>query len=451
MFKCSNCGGQLKFNEAIQLLKCEQCSSTFLPNVVKNYSSNDLSEEDENCYEGKEYKCKQCGATLLTLDDTAVTFCSYCGSQSALEDRMVKHNNPDVIIPFKITKEQAIAEYKKKVSKFFFAPKYLKDDVVIDKFRGIYMPYGVYNFGYKGKFENSGELYAYTKGNYNYYNKYKVEADGDISYKGISYDLVLKYYDNFSTAIPFDYRDAVDFNPAYIAGFYADSFDMDKEKYLSDAKNIVKNDSKEKLKKYKELRAYGCKSPTVDLYVDSVKIGMYPVYFMAARDKAEKNIHYAVINGQNGKVAADLPVDFKKYIIVSLLVSLVIFLAVSSLFTLTPTKLSLLSILFASIAFAITIMQVEAIKERRNTYLGSGTKSKKEKKKKYYFKYYFKLILAIIIPIFALYISLAYDEFYYATSIASLVLIILSFYDLVKEHNLIVSSPIPQLEKRGGK
>ena len=451
MFKCSNCGGQLRFNETLQLLKCDQCSSTFLPNVVKNYSSNDLSEEHENCYEGKEYKCKQCGATLFTLDDTAVTFCSYCGSQSVLPDRMVQHNNPDVIIPFKITKEQAIAEYKKKISSFLFAPDYLKDDVVIDKFRGIYMPYGVYNFGYKGSFENSGEKYGYSKGNYSYYYKYRIDADGDISYKGISYDLVLKYYDNFSTAIPFDYRDAVEFNPAYIAGFYADSFDLNEDRYLSDAKVIVKADSKERLQKYREYRKFGCHYPTIDLDVNSVNIGMYPVYFMAARDKAEKNIHYAVINGQNGKVAADLPVDFKKYIIVSLLISILIFFLVSSFFTLTPTKLSLLSILFAIIAVFITKKQVQAIKDRKNAYLGRVSSAKNKKEDKKYTKYYLKLILAIIIPIIALFIRLAYDEVYYATSIASLVLIILSFYDLVKEHNLIVSSPIPQLGKRGGK
>ena len=123
--KCPNCAGQLKFNVELQKLKCEHCSSTFMPEDI-TANGKDSSEEFNDDYQGKGYRCKQCGATLLTFDDTAVTFCSYCGSQSILEDKMVKHNNPEGIIPFKITKEQAISAYKKRISGYFFAPNYLK-------------------------------------------------------------------------------------------------------------------------------------------------------------------------------------------------------------------------------------------------------------------------------------------------------------------------------------
>ena len=52
-------------------------------------------------YEGKGYTCSQCGATLLTFDETAITFCSYCGSQAMIEEKMIKRNHPEFIIPFK--------------------------------------------------------------------------------------------------------------------------------------------------------------------------------------------------------------------------------------------------------------------------------------------------------------------------------------------------------------
>ena len=42
------------------------------------------------------------------------------------------------------------------------------------------------------------------------------------------------------------------------------------------------------------------------------------------------------------------------------------------------------------------------------------------------------------------------DIYYYGAAVGILLLVILSFYDLVKEHNLIVSTKLPQLEKRGG-
>lgn len=42
------------------------------------------------------------------------------------------------------------------------------------------------------------------------------------------------------------------------------------------------------------------------------------------------------------------------------------------------------------------------------------------------------------------------DAYYYGASSIIFLLVILSFYDLVKEHNLLVSNKLPQLEKRGG-
>ena len=68
----------------------------------------------------------------MTFDDTAVTFCSYCGSQAMLESRMMKQNKPDYIIPFKVTKEQCITNYKKKLAKALFAPSYMKNDIVLN-------------------------------------------------------------------------------------------------------------------------------------------------------------------------------------------------------------------------------------------------------------------------------------------------------------------------------
>ena len=46
--------------------------------------------------------------------------------------------------------------------------------------------------------------------------------------------------------------------------------------------------------------------------------------------------------------------------------------------------------------------------------------------------------------------QLVEDKYYYGASILSLLLVVLSFYDLVKEHNLMVSNKLPQLETRGG-
>ena len=61
-----------------------------------------------------------------------------------------------------------------------------------------------------------------------------------------------------------------------------------------------------------------------------------------------------------------------------------------------------------------------------------------------------KDLISIIIPLFALICNFVNDAYYYGAALIALVLVILSFRDLVKEHNLLSSNKLPQLEKRGG-
>lgn len=451
MIKCPNCEGEMKFDVKLQKVKCEYCGSVFEPGEI---NANIKTSEETNSYEGKAYRCSQCGAELLTFDDTAITFCSYCGSQAMIEDKMLKHNNPDFIIPFKKTKEECVNAYKNKVSKFFFAPKYMKSDLAVEKFRGIYMPYGIFNVSKKGIVKNKGTKYAYRRGDYVYYNDYEINADIDATYDGISYDLVSKFYDNYSTAIPFNYMEAVPFNSDYLTGYYADSFDVGVDVYKDIAEEVVMPDARAKLKKNAEFGRYGCSNPKVYFDVAS-KIGMFPTYFLSMRDKKNKNINYAIVNGQTGKVAADLPIDFKKYILVSLVLAITIFLLINPSLVLSPTKVSVFSAIAALISFFISYKQVKKIEKKEMYSDDAGMKAatdnkKKIKKGKRRLRFLYKEVIAFIITLLPIWTSAINDSFFYGSAIISLILIVFSFYDLVKEHNLLASNKLPQLEKRGG-
>lgn len=50
---------------------------------------------------------------------------------------------------------------------------------------------------------------------------------------------------------------------------------------------------------------------------------MFPVWFLSYRNGSR--VSYATVNGQTGKIAADLPVDIRKYFLGSLILALPIF------------------------------------------------------------------------------------------------------------------------------
>ena len=503
MIKCPSCGANLKFKPSTQMLFCEFCRNTIKPEDFKR----DAKKARE---EGKLYKCTSCGGELLSFDETAVTFCSYCGQQTMIESQLIEKNNPDFIIPFQKEQEECIEAYKKYVSKAIFAPSSMKSEMTLQKLRGIYMPYAIYHFSHEGNTTNSGRKYSHRSGDYVYYDLYSIDADVNADYNGISYDLLSKFQDRFSKAIPFDFTKAIPYSTNYIAGFYADSLDIGKDTYIGPAKSIVEKDASSKMFKNKQIRKYGCTNPSVPMQLKESKVGMFPVYFLSMLDKTGNNISYAVINGQTGKVVADLPIDFKKYILGSLILTIPFFFLLNSFFVFTPTVVLIIGMILGIISLIFSLSQLKELEERENgtvkkeieekktstgaivfvllaimmatvgivkqilsilvesliflfvagiikvastkkTKTTSPEPVKEEYKKIPKMKYIIKPILGIIMGIGVLVINFVNDIYYYGAAVVILALVIWSFYDLVVEHNLLTKNKLPQLEKRGGR
>ena len=390
MIKCPNCSANLEYKVEDGKIFCEYCGSKFDPKELDAKVEYSEEHDDTNSFSGKSYNCKDCGATLLTFDDTAITFCSYCGSQAMIESKMVKINNPDFIIPFKKTREECIKNYKKQIRKAFFAPNYMKSDIVVSKFRGIYIPYGVYRLKYDGKFSNTGSKRSHRSGDYVYYNDYSIVADSDTEYDGISFDLLSKFYDKYSLSLPFDYKDCEEFNPNYLAGFYADTKDVEEENYDKIAEEFVRDDVKYLLKRERFYKKYGCREPKMPIRVSDRKTGMFPVYFLAIRDKQQKHVNYAVINGQTGKVAVSLPLAFRKFALIAILLSLLIyFLMDYSNILLLPKTVVYISIAASLISVIVAkkqLTKIEINKKHLDDLGFTSSYSKDYVKSKFYTK-----------------------------------------------------------------
>lgn len=450
MIKCPNCGGELKYNVLEKVVKCDHCGSKFNPD--EQIAKEKMASESSSL-EGKVFSCTQCGASLMTFDETAVTFCSYCGSQAMIESKMITQNNPDYIIPFAKTKEECINTFKKKVSSSLFVPNYMKSDVVLEKFRGIYMPYSIYKLEYKGPAKEKGSKYSHRSGDYEYYDDFTINHDVEAKYEGFSYDLVSKFYDKYSKAIPFNEKEKKPFNSNYMLGFYADAKDVDGSTYIKEATMEAKEDYESRILATKEISQYGCTSASIEFNNVEQKVGMFPLYFLAIRNKNQKNINYAVVNGQTGELVTELPVSYTKYLIGSLIVSVIIFLLINSFIVLTPTTICGAAIVLAITGLTINIIQANYLKQRETNENDLGLQTVKKTGTKGYSMPVLSIILeilAMIIPLLVLATEVANDLYYYGAALISLGLILVTFYSIVKKHNELVSSKIPQLEKRGG-
>ncbi len=480
MVKCSSCGAGMRFDPASGRLKCDYCDNSM---EIVNQTADNISKESDGGeqYETKLFTCPNCGGEILSDTDTAVTFCNYCGSSVELEGRLVTMTAPTVVIPFKKTREEVKEAYLKHTKKALYVPGYMKEEGKLEKLRGIYMPYWLYDFDAKGPASFNGQK-SHRSGDYIITDHYKLTSDFDANYAGTSFDASSNFSDELSQSIaPFEVKDSVGFNDAYMSGFYADAADVKPEVYEEEARSVVSEEISRNIINTPEYKGYGVS--TGDGNVPSTMnmrkktLAYFPVWFLANRHG--DHVSYAVINGQTGKIAADLPIAYMKYIISSILLAIPIALLLNwTTVVITPKLLSWMSIIFAIISMIIISKEKDLLYTRSQLLDDMGLRSvrgvdtdalisdagsgkvrvningKRKNINKQPFKeksgVMVKPIIAIALSLLVIAFEAVNDLYYYIAVTAGIVLVALSFIDVVRLHNKLTKRVPRQFNVRGG-
>lgn len=338
MYECSQCGAQLRFDIQTQLLHCDHCGADFNP---ETFQPKDAAEESKDAYGVTVFRCRQCGAELVSTTNSAVGFCIYCGAQNMLESRLETRNRPARIIPFHLTKDDCREVYRKKIRNALYAPRELRDTKELEKFRGIYVPYWVYD----ADFNQSVQIPASEQvqnGDYIVDSDYQVTVTIHGGCHGIACDASSSFDDHVAEMIaPYSAKKMVPFNPAYLAGFYADTADVPAETYAEWAADFATEQAMDAVRKRVntgnvEMRepASGAESRRLlGTRIAKPEAALFPVWFLTWRKK--DRVAYAIVNGDTGKVSMDMPVDRKRFFMGCAVSAAVFFVIFAFLFSMT--------------------------------------------------------------------------------------------------------------------
>jgi len=107
MISCPNCGGNVKFDIPSQKLACDYCHELFDPYAFESKTSDaEEGKSYESDYEVTIFTCPQCGGEILSTDNAAAGFCSFCGASTILYSRISHEHRPGFIIPFQKSKRR---------------------------------------------------------------------------------------------------------------------------------------------------------------------------------------------------------------------------------------------------------------------------------------------------------------------------------------------------------
>ena len=365
MVHCPSCGAGLRFEIETQSMICDYCQSHFDPQTITDNTSNDA--KTENNFESYAYICPDCGAELVTNDKRdAIGFCPYCGGASMLFDKIRRDWKPDCIIPFSVTKEQCKEAYVREVKRHPLVSRKYRKPELIESFRGIYMPYWSYKAALKGKFSISAETVktGLVMGNVTT-KSYTLEGDVSTDLNGYTHDASIAFDDHLSEKLaPYDTDRQKPFNPSFLCGFYAETGDakvseynlLAREELLQHGCEVISKDPQLSGKKPRGHLHFHIDESQIPLKITASQQVLYPVWFMSYRSK--NKITYATVNGQTGKVGADLPLSPLRIVIASLLAAGAVFGALLGLMLLLPsikatTTLTICSLLMLAGVFVL--------------------------------------------------------------------------------------------------
>ena len=297
---CSNCAGKLIFNPASQKLECANCGAGYRPEDVRDINTDVYSKY----YDTRVYTCGHCGAEVITSDTESSTFCVYCGNPAIVFSRVSKEYRPDGIIPFKITKQEALTKIRSKFENNPIVPKEIAGYFKPENMRGIYVPYWVINAEYQEADWITGTVKRGKHSETRYYSR-----AGEVRFKNVPVDGSRILNDDVSMRLePFYLEQAKDFDEDYLNGFYSNTSDMDiLDLRESASKRCHKLYADEVVKSIpKNARNVKIRDSIywADIQDDPIYM-MFPVWFLTFKYNGKP--YTVLVNGQTGKVTGTLP------------------------------------------------------------------------------------------------------------------------------------------------
>lgn len=329
-YKCPCCGAGLSFGEDTQRMTCEYCDNEFDLETVKAFNDSlsqpnscefirdeephpELSEDEQGQLHS--FVCPSCGGEIMSDEHTVATFCPYCANPSIMPGRVAGGLRPDGVIPFKKTKEDAQAAFLSLCKGKPLLPKGFTEEQQLEKITGIYVPFWLHDChsSLNGRYSAtrvqtwSDSNYIYTKTDY-----YMLLREADASFAGIPMDGSSKMEDTFMESIePFDYSQIVDFDTAYLSGFFADKYDVESSAGDARIRERVEKSMDDMLQS--TFLGYATVAPTgkqLNVKQDRPRYILLPVWILNTRYRDQ--IYTFAMNGQTGKMTGILPICPKR-------------------------------------------------------------------------------------------------------------------------------------------
>ena len=329
--KCNYCGYYIEKTDNIAQTNVSDLNKDIVHKGARNINNNKTNTVN--------LKCSKCGVNFISEEKDDYPKCHWCGGDLKIsQDNFIDNN--DTMLPFVISKDEAIEVVRRRLKKRKYTSKEFKDRTNPESIIGIYVPYLYTDAKYQCTFNGNGEreIDYHSSGDdlsYTIY-KYYLERNFDLDAKNIIFEAkneVIKDVNSLikniiSATSPFDVNERVSLDGKYFKNNVAD--------VIKNNDNIPNEDLENKLVDVAKCAILddiyfynrGVKWDRTDIDVKELKsyYVYLPIWVIIDKEKVKnKTVYYYIaVNGRTKECVFHIPCDKKRTLLGGLGPSLVV-------------------------------------------------------------------------------------------------------------------------------
>jgi len=333
--KCPACGGTKAVENAAENAAIAEIpfEGAFDPGILSTLSASAV-----------QVNCTGCGSIVEFQPPEVAGNCPFCASPIVAQPKSADpHIAPAAVLPFAVPKDKASTMIRNWLGSLWFAPGGLQKLAQQDTINGVYLPFWTYDAqtvtgytGQRGDYYHETEYFMETDANGRSSQRSRQVRKTRWSYAsgrvGNEFDDLLVcaskavQRDKVRACEPWDLPSLVPYEPAYLAGFKAQRYQIDLKEGWEEAKRLMVPAIDNAIRHHIGGDEQSIQSRDIQYYGVTFKHILMPAWIGAYRFQGR--VFQVIINARTGEVQGERPYSTGKIVLLIACILLAIFILI---------------------------------------------------------------------------------------------------------------------------